>query len=47
LLRIGFIYIASIPLSIRAFTRLRQAAEELRAAGRGEVLEIERKRPGG
>jgi hypothetical protein len=47
LLVIGFIYIASIPLSIRAFTRLRQAAEELRAAGRGEVLEIERKRPGG
>ena len=47
LLMIGFIYIASIPLSIRAFTRLRQAAEELRAAGRGEVLEIERKRPGG
>jgi CDP-diacylglycerol---serine O-phosphatidyltransferase len=42
LLVIGFLYIASIPWSIRAYMRLRQAAEELRATGRGEVLEIER-----
>ncbi len=42
LLVIGFGYIASIPWSIKAYRRLRHAAERLRAAGRGEVVEIER-----
>ena len=42
MLIVGLAYIASIPLSIKAFMRLRRAAEELRAAGRGELLEIER-----
>lgn len=42
LLVIGFLYIASIPWSIKAYLRLRQAAERLRAAGRGEIVDIER-----
>jgi CDP-diacylglycerol--serine O-phosphatidyltransferase len=42
LLIVDLVYIASIPWSIRAFMRLRNAAEELRAAGRGELLEIEK-----
>jgi CDP-diacylglycerol--serine O-phosphatidyltransferase len=42
LLLIGVIYIASIPLSIRAYNKLRQAASEMRAASRGELVELER-----
>lgn len=42
LLVIGFGYIASIPWSIKAYAKLRRAAEELRAAGRGELVELER-----
>ncbi len=42
LLIVGLVYIASIPLSVRAFMRLRNAAEELRAAGRGELIELEK-----
>lgn len=38
---VGLVYIGSIPWSIKAFLRLRRAAEELRAAGRSELLEIE------
>jgi CDP-diacylglycerol---serine O-phosphatidyltransferase len=41
LLLIGVIYIASIPLSIRAYAKLRQAANEMRAASRGELVELE------
>jgi CDP-diacylglycerol--serine O-phosphatidyltransferase len=41
LLLIGVIYIGSIPLSIRAYTRLRRAADEMRAASRGELVEFE------
>ncbi|HEX3972072.1 MAG TPA: CDP-diacylglycerol--serine O-phosphatidyltransferase [Stellaceae bacterium] len=41
LLLVGLIYIASIPLSIRAYNKLRRAANELRAASRGEVVELE------
>jgi CDP-diacylglycerol--serine O-phosphatidyltransferase len=42
LLIIGVIYIASIPLSVRAYNKLRRAANELRAASRGELVELER-----
>ena len=42
LLLIGVIYIGSIPLSIRAYNQLRQAAHEMRAASRGELVELER-----
>lgn len=42
MLVIGFVYIGSIPWSIKAFLRLRRAAEELRAAGRSELLELEK-----
>jgi CDP-diacylglycerol--serine O-phosphatidyltransferase len=42
LLIVGLVYIASFPLSIKAYRRLQQAAEELRAAGRGELLELDR-----
>ena len=42
LLIIGLVYIGSIPWSVKAFRRLEQAAEELRAAGRAELLELER-----
>lgn len=42
LLIVGIVYIGSIPWSIKAFLRLRRAAEELRAAGRGELLELDR-----
>jgi len=42
MLIVGLVYIASIPWSIRAFLGLRRAAEELRAAGRGELLELEK-----
>jgi CDP-diacylglycerol--serine O-phosphatidyltransferase len=41
LLLVGLIYIASIPLSIRAYNKLRRAANELRAANRGEIVELE------
>ena len=41
LLLIGVIYIGSIPLSIRAYNRLRHAAHEMRAANRGELVELE------
>jgi len=41
MLIVGLAYIGSIPLSMKAFMRLRRAAEELRAAGRGELLEFE------
>jgi len=46
LLVIGFVYIGSIPLSIKAFLKLRLAAEELRASGRGELAELERPEAG-
>jgi CDP-diacylglycerol---serine O-phosphatidyltransferase len=46
MLIVGLVYIGSIPWSIKAFLRLRRAAEELRAAGRGELLELERERAG-
>jgi CDP-diacylglycerol--serine O-phosphatidyltransferase len=42
LLLIVILYIASIPLSIRAYSQLRQAASEMRAASRGELVELER-----
>jgi CDP-diacylglycerol---serine O-phosphatidyltransferase len=42
LLVIGLLYLASIPWSIKAYLQLRQAAEKLRAAGRGEIIDIER-----
>ncbi len=38
---VGVIYVGSFPFSIRAFIRLRRAAEELRASGRGEIVDIE------
>ncbi|HWE74122.1 MAG TPA: CDP-diacylglycerol--serine O-phosphatidyltransferase [Stellaceae bacterium] len=41
LLLIGLIYIGSIPLSVRAYNKLRRAANELRAASRGEIVELE------
>ena len=41
LLLIGVIYIGSIPFSIRAFNKLRRAASEMRAANRGELIELE------
>jgi CDP-diacylglycerol--serine O-phosphatidyltransferase len=41
LLLIGLIYIGSIPLSIRAYNKLRRAANEMRAANRGELVELE------
>ena len=41
LLIIGIIYIGSIPMSIRAYSRLRRAADEMRAANRGELVELE------
>jgi len=41
LLLIGVIYIGSIPFSIRAFNKLRRAAHEMRAANRGELVELE------
>jgi CDP-diacylglycerol--serine O-phosphatidyltransferase len=41
MLIVGLVYLGSIPWSIKAFLRLRRAAEELRAAGRGELLELE------
>jgi CDP-diacylglycerol--serine O-phosphatidyltransferase len=44
LLLVGIVYIGSIPFSIKAYGRLQQAAEELRAAGRGELLELDRQR---
>ncbi len=43
LVLIGVIYLASIPLSIRAYGRLRRAASEMRAASRGELIELEPK----
>ncbi len=36
LLLIGALYVGSIPLSIYSYRKLREAAEELRAGGRGE-----------
>lgn len=41
LLLIGLIYIGSIPMSIRAYGKLRRAANEMRAANRGELVELE------
>ena len=41
LLLIGVIYVGSIPFSIRAFNKLRRAASEMRAANRGELVELE------
>jgi CDP-diacylglycerol---serine O-phosphatidyltransferase len=41
LLLIGVIYIGSIPLSVRAYSKLRRAADEMRAASRGELAELE------
>ncbi|HXR85782.1 MAG TPA: CDP-diacylglycerol--serine O-phosphatidyltransferase [Stellaceae bacterium] len=41
LLLIGLIYVGSFPLSIRAYNRLRRAAQEMRAANRGELVELE------
>ena len=41
LLLIGLIYVGSIPLSIRAYNKLRRAANEMRAASRGELVELE------
>ncbi len=43
LLIIGVIYIASIPWSVKAYLKLHRAAEELRATGRGELIEIEKR----
>ncbi|HVA13350.1 MAG TPA: CDP-alcohol phosphatidyltransferase family protein, partial [Stellaceae bacterium] len=43
LLLIGAIYLGSFPLSIRAYWRLRRAADKLRAASRGELVELEPK----
>jgi len=42
MLIVGLVYLGSIPWSVKAFVRLRRAAEELRAAGRGELLELEK-----
>jgi len=44
LLLVGLVYIGSLPFSIKAYRRLEQAAEELRAAGRAELLELEKQR---
>jgi CDP-diacylglycerol--serine O-phosphatidyltransferase len=41
LLLLGLIYIGSIPLSVRAYNKLRRAADEMRAASRGELVELE------
>jgi CDP-diacylglycerol--serine O-phosphatidyltransferase len=41
LLIVGFVYIGSIPFSIKAYMKLKHAAEELRAAGRTELVEME------
>jgi CDP-diacylglycerol---serine O-phosphatidyltransferase len=41
LLLVGVIYIGSIPLSVRAYSKLRRAADEMRAASRGELAELE------
>lgn len=41
LLLIGVIYLGSIPLSIRAYNKLRLAADRMRAASRGELVEFE------
>jgi CDP-diacylglycerol--serine O-phosphatidyltransferase len=41
LLLVGIIYIGSFPLSIRAYNKLRRAADEMRAANRGEIVELE------
>jgi CDP-diacylglycerol---serine O-phosphatidyltransferase len=46
LLIIGVIYIASIPLSVRAYNKLRRAADEMRAASRGELIELEHPQSG-
>ena len=46
LLLIGVIYIGSIPLSVRAYNKLRRAADEMRAASRGELVELECPRSG-
>lgn len=43
LLLIGLIYVGSIPMSIRAYSKLRRAAAEMRAASRGELVELEPK----
>ncbi|HLI21157.1 MAG TPA: CDP-diacylglycerol--serine O-phosphatidyltransferase [Stellaceae bacterium] len=46
LLLIGVIYLGSIPLSIRAYNKLRHAADRMRAASRGELVEFERPQSG-
>ena len=43
LLLIVAIYLGSMPLSVRAFWKLRRAADEMRAANRGELVELEPK----
>jgi CDP-diacylglycerol--serine O-phosphatidyltransferase len=43
LLVIGVIYLGSIPLSVRAYWKLRRAADEMRAANRGDLVELEPK----
>jgi CDP-diacylglycerol---serine O-phosphatidyltransferase len=37
LLAVGALYVVSIPLSIRSYRKLREAAEELRAGLRADV----------
>jgi CDP-diacylglycerol--serine O-phosphatidyltransferase len=44
LLLIGVIYLGSIPLSVRAYQRLRRTADEMRATSRGELVELEPKK---
>jgi len=46
LLILGIIYIGSIPLSVRAYNKLRRAADEMRAASRGELVELEHPQSG-
>jgi CDP-diacylglycerol---serine O-phosphatidyltransferase len=46
LLLVAMIYIGSIPLSVRAYSKLRRAADEMRAANRGELVELEHPQSG-
>jgi CDP-diacylglycerol--serine O-phosphatidyltransferase len=43
LLLVCLLYLGSMPLSVRAFWKLRRAADEMRAANRGELVELEPK----
>jgi CDP-diacylglycerol---serine O-phosphatidyltransferase len=47
LLLIGALYLGSIPLSIYSYRKLREAAEELRAGGRGEEPQAAPDEPAG